>query len=180
MRMMLYEEESWESGGHWDARSLVFQVDQSLILTGLVVRDSVQVLTLQIFMDHQLIYTGGNVDSTATELPHTFDISLLSPVHCLPAHLYTVSLTVSPSPSSSKPRAGPLVGPSASQVQVLQWDCGQIRGLKLLAEKVNEGEKWLQECMWRLWEGPEGGNLCSPNSTEAIPPSSRVDTESRK
>lgn len=156
---MLYDEDSWESGGHWDARSLVFRVDQRLILTGIVVRDLVQVQALQIYKDHQLIYTGGNAISTATELPHNFDVCLISPVHCLPAHLYTVSLTVSPSPSSSKAYPGPLQGPSASQVQVLQWDCGQIRGLKLLVEKATEGEKWVQECMWRLWEGSEEGGL---------------------
>lgn len=159
VRIIMHEGESGEERSEWNERPLIFQVDKSLLLTGLIVTGPVQVYSLQIYKDRQLLYTlKSAVPALATELTSLWEVPLCTPVLCLPDHRYTVALVLSSLPSSFQPLPTSLSGPSASIVKVVQWDSGQVKGLKVQAEKVEDGERWVQECMWRLWEGePEEG-----------------------
>jgi len=157
MRLRMHEGESGEASNESSARPLIFQVEKKLILTGLLVKGPAQVRSLQISKDRQLLYfQNSTAPALATELNSLWEIQLNTPVHCIPAHRYTIDLVLSSTPSSFQPLQTRLSGPSTAHIQVVQWDNGEIKGLKLQATKVKEGERWVQECMWRLWEGETG------------------------
>lgn len=126
---------------------LRYEVDKSVLLTGILVPNTEQVRSVEVYQDETLVHLCRNESATGES------VRLTRPVACLPGHTYTVSLDYRELPDTWPVRGAVHTSP----VRVLQL--GLATGL-LLQVQTEEGEVQVKECLWRLWQCSENAEAC--------------------